>query len=101
MPVRRVTVNLIVLAALVLSAVMLPTSAQAKPPAPGGSQASSAASITCNLPESNAEALEILSNYYPGYWWDHAHLTIAVQAAPNVSARQLQAIHTAIDTWSR
>ena len=25
---------------------------------------------TCSLPASNAEGLEILSTYYPGYWWD-------------------------------
>ena len=36
----------------------------------------------CRLPESDAEALVILSNYYPGYWWDHTDLTIAVQAHP-------------------
>src|SRR5688572_280667 len=42
---------------------------------PGGKSA-----VTCNLPESNAEALVILSNHYPGYWWDHTNLTIAVQA---------------------
>ena len=38
----------------------------------------------CNrLPASNADALEILSNYYPGYWWDHTDITIAVQAHPD------------------
>ena len=36
----------------------------------------------CHLPTSDAEALLILSNYYPGYWWDHTDLTIAVQAHP-------------------
>ena len=36
----------------------------------------------CNLPTSDAEALLILNNYYPGYWWDHTDLTIAVQAHP-------------------
>ncbi len=53
----------------------------------------------CRLPESNAEALVILSNYYPGYWWDHTDLTVAVQAHPNASAAQLEAIHDAIAIW--
>jgi hypothetical protein len=54
---------------------------------------------TCNLPESNAEALDILSNYYPGYWWDHTDLTIAVQAHPRISAEYVEAIDDAIATW--
>jgi len=55
----------------------------------------------CNrLPDSNADALEILSNYYPGYWWDHTDLVIAVQAHPNASVEQLEAIDDAINTWS-
>jgi hypothetical protein len=68
--------------------LMLPLSAQA---GPGGR--------TCNLPESNAESLEILSNYYPGYWWDHTNLTVAVQAHPKATEQQLEAIHDAIATW--
>ena len=44
--------------------------------------------------------LEILSNYYPGYWWDHTALTIAVQAHPSATAEQLDAIVDAIATWS-
>ena len=35
-----------------------------------------------HLPESDAKALEILSDYYPGYWWDHTDITVAAQAAP-------------------
>jgi hypothetical protein len=53
----------------------------------------------CRLPESNAEALVILSNYYPGYWWDHTDLTVAVQAHPNATDAQIEAIHGAITTW--
>jgi hypothetical protein len=56
--------------------------------------------VTCKLPESNAESLEILSNYYPGYWWDHTDLTIAVQAHPRATDEQLEAINAAIATWS-
>ncbi|MEO8329735.1 MAG: matrixin family metalloprotease, partial [Candidatus Nanopelagicales bacterium] len=37
--------------------------------------------------------------YYPGYWWDHTHLTVAVQAAPNVRPGHLAAVHDAIQTW--
>lgn len=55
---------------------------------------------TCTLPESNAEALVILSNYYPGYWWDHTNLTIAVQAHPKATEPQVDAIRDAIATWS-
>ena len=54
-----------------------------------------------HLPESNAEKLEILADYYPGYWWDHTDITVAVQAAPNVTSKQLRAIHAAIVTWDR
>lgn len=52
-----------------------------------------------HLPQSNAEALHILHDYYPGYWWDHTHLTVAVRAAPNVDPAQLAAIDDAIATW--
>jgi hypothetical protein len=55
---------------------------------------------SCRLPESNAEALVILSNYYPGYWWDHTDLTIAVQPHPKATEEQVQAIQDAIGTWS-
>ena len=72
---------------------LVPGTAFAKPSA-------SAQQTTCNLPESNAEGLEILSNYYPGYWWDHTDLTIAVQAHPSATEAQLEAIHDAIATWS-
>ncbi len=54
---------------------------------------------TCTMPTSNADGLEILNTYYPGYWWDHLDLTIAVQAAPNVSAAHLAAVHDAIAAW--
>ena len=54
----------------------------------------------CTLPESNADALVILSNYYPGYWWDHTDLTIAVQPHPKATAAQVAAIRDAIATWN-
>ena len=55
---------------------------------------------SCKLPESNAEALVILSNFYPGYWWDHTDLTIAVQPHPKATEEQVQAVQDAIATWS-
>ena len=36
---------------------------------------------------------------YPGYWWDHTQLTVAVQAHPNVEAESLAAVRQAIDDW--
>jgi predicted Zn-dependent protease len=74
---------------IVLLALLLPLPAQAQSP-----------DISCGLPESNAEALVILSNLYPGYWWDHTDLTVAVQAHPKVTPEQMAAIQDAIATWS-
>jgi hypothetical protein len=83
------TRKIVLLAALV--GVLTPTLAiAAAPPTQKG----------CKLPTSNAEALVILSNYYPGYWWDHTDLTIAVQAHPSATKEQLAAIADAIETWS-
>jgi hypothetical protein len=67
-------------------------------PAQAGSQGNP---VGCQFPESNAEALEILNNYYPGYWWDHTNLTVAVQAHPKAKKEQVKAIHAAIATWSK
>lgn len=93
MPIQR---SLVVLAILV--ALIAPLSAQSAPRgSSGGGSASSG--VSCNLPESNAEALVILNNYYPGYWWDHTDLTVAVQAHPSATEEQLAAIHGAIETW--
>jgi hypothetical protein len=36
---------------------------------------------------------------YPGYWWDHTELTVAVQAHPNVDEASLDAVHQAIADW--
>ena len=55
---------------------------------------------SCSLPVSNAEALVILSNYYPGYWWDHTDLTIAVQPHPKATEAQVGAIRDAFEIWS-
>ena len=91
-------------AMFVLMLLLMPLPAQAASPAAGlaaGPAQSLAFSPTCDRPESNAEALVILSNYYPGYWWDHTDLTVAVQAHPSTTDAQMAAIRAAIATWSQ
>jgi len=66
----------------------------------GGGGRPAASGPTCNYPVSDAEALVILNNFYPGYWWDHTDLTVAVQAHPSATQEQLDAIAGAIQTWS-
>ena len=90
---RGVTKGFVALA--ICLSLLLPASAAAGDKDPGGT-----AGPTCRLPESNAEGLVILSNFYPGYWWDHTDLTIAVQAHSSATAEQLAAIRSAIATWS-
>ena len=85
-------ISLISISLVLLLSLAVPYSAQAKPVA-------QVTGVSCGLPESNAEALEILSNYYPGYWWDHTNLTVAVQAHPSATPAQLAAIADAIETW--
>jgi predicted Zn-dependent protease len=50
--------------------------------------------------KSDADSIVLLHTYYPGYWWDHTDLTVAVQAAPNVDPVMVAAIRDAIATWS-
>lgn len=93
MRIKRIAIIVFILAALVV-----PMSVQAK--GRGPSTANNVSGVSCQLPESNAEALYLLSNFYPGYWWDHTNLTIAVQAHPKVTAEHLEAVYDAIATWS-
>lgn len=88
---------LVILTVCVLLLAALPAAAAPRKSSAG---TSSTAGVTCNLPESNAEGLVILNNYYPGYWWDHTDLTVAVQAHPKATPEQRAAIHGAIETWS-
>jgi len=88
MSIRR---SVLVVVIGVLVAMLSPLAANAQEPAEG---------VTCTLPESDAEALVILSNYYPGYWWDHTDLTVYVQAHPSATDAQLEAINGAIETWN-
>lgn len=83
-----------ILTIVLLITLLMPIPAQAQPAE--GLQGA----LSCSLPKSNAESLEILSNYYPGYWWDHTNLTVAIQAHPSATRPQLQAIRDAISTWS-
>ena len=56
---------------------------------------------SCNLPRSDADALYILNALSPNrYSWDHTDLTVAVRAAPNVGEDYLDAIRSAITSWS-
>ena len=90
---RKTVIALSLIAFLSLSLFMLANAGDAVAKGSGNGQ--------CNrLPTSDADSLEILSNYYPGYWWDHTDLTIAVQAHPKASAEQLTAIDHAIATWT-
>ena len=92
-------VRMLLLAVLACAMLLAPATALA---AKGGKPAKGDARTgpTCHLPESDAEGLVILNNFYPGYWWDHTDLTIAVQAHPSATDVQLAAIHDAIATWS-
>jgi len=64
------------------------------------SPASAQSGVSCDLPESDADSLVVLNTFYPNkYVWDDAHLTAAVQAAPNVDPAQVAAIQDAIDAW--
>jgi hypothetical protein len=78
---------------LLLAALLAPGSILAAP------ARQTSGGVSCGLPESNADSLVILSNFYPGYWWDHTHLTVYVQAHPNARPAQLEAIDEAIATW--
>ena len=73
--------SLVVCAALMIA--LAPSAASAAV----SKSVSSKAQPTCNLPQSDAEAIVILSNYYPGYWWDHTDLTIAIQPHPQARMR--------------
>ena len=64
----------LIIAITALAALLSPLSAQAAP--------KDASYPTCNLPESDAEALVILNNYYPNATSGTTDLTVAVQATP-------------------
>jgi hypothetical protein len=87
---RRV---ILVPAVLVASVGLAVDTADAKPP-------TTTSGANCTLPESDADALVILNYYYPNrYVWDDTRLTVAVQAAPNVSEEHVTAVQEAIEAW--
>jgi hypothetical protein len=87
------TRRLLLVLALLLASLGL-AAAPATSAKPGSTVDSGA---DCNLPESDAEELVILNFYYPNkYVWDDTHLTVAVQAAPNVSDAHLAAVRDAV-----
>ncbi len=57
-------------------------------------------SIREGCPDNPPESLAVLSAFYPGYWWDHTAITVAVQAHPKVDEASLQAVHEAIAVWN-
>lgn len=84
----------IIALAVALTLVWVPSASAAPRPAAAPTGA------TCSLPESDAEALVILNQFYPNrYYWDHTDLTIAIQAAPNVDQAYIDAAADAIETW--
>ncbi|MGH3506121.1 MAG: matrixin family metalloprotease [Nocardioidaceae bacterium] len=84
-----------VLVALLASLALAPHSADAKP-----RTTATTAGADCALPESDAEALVILNYFYPNrYVWEDTHLTVGVQAAPNVSEEHVAAVEAAIGSW--
>lgn len=52
-------------------------------------------------PANPPESIAILHAYYPGYWWDHTNLTVAVQAHPNAEPALTTAVGEAIAIWDR
>jgi hypothetical protein len=80
------------LAAVLLGALVLPLAASAGSKSLTVTQGSSAATTQSVL------ILHGASNY-PGYWWDHTHLTAAVQDHPNADPALVDAVHQAIATW--
>lgn len=97
MSARKLVVVLSLLVMLLVPSTVL---AAKKGGGGGGPAAGPPSGPTCRMPTSNAESLVILHDFYPGYWWDHTDLTIAVQAHPGVSDAHLDAVHDALATWS-
>jgi len=52
------------------------------------------------LGQSDAERIVLLHSFYPGYWWDHTDLTVAVLFSPDVDTAFVAAIRDAIATWA-
>jgi hypothetical protein len=72
---------------------------------PLGASAAKAPALTIKTGATPSNTDEILILHgaftYPGYWWDHTHLTVAVQDHPNADPVLVNAVHEAIATWDR
>jgi hypothetical protein len=67
----------------------------------GGAVAAQALTgIEVGCPEYPPESLAVLSAFYPGYWWDHTNLTVAVQAHPKADPKLVAAAREAITIWN-
>jgi hypothetical protein len=90
-----------VVAVLAILVALLAPAAALAAPGKGAGNTGVVDGVSCGLPESDAEALVILNNYYPNrYTWDHTDLTVAVQAQPGISQAYLVAFDAAIATWA-
>jgi hypothetical protein len=56
--------------------------------------------IDFGCPDNPPQSIAILSAFYPGYWWDHTNLTVAVQAHPNAKPELIAATRKAIAIWN-
>lgn len=57
--------------------------------------------IATGCPQYPADSIAILHGLgYPGYWWDHTELTVAVQAHPNADPALIAAARKAIELWN-
>jgi len=86
---RRVRGSLVARSLLLTGAVVL------------GAASPAGADADVSFGKSDAENIVLLHAYYPGYWWDHTDLTVAVLSAPNVDPVFVDSIRDAIATWTR
>ena len=83
--------------AILTASLIAPASAFAKHG--GNPDATFVPDVAACRPTSDADSLDILSNFYPGYWWDHTDLTVVAKVHPSATPEQRAAIADAIATW--
>jgi len=83
--------------AILVASLIAPASAFAKHG--GNPDATFVPDVATCRPTSDADSLDILSNYYPGYWWDHTDLTVVAKVHPSATPEQRAAMADAIATW--
>ena len=57
------------------------------------------ATLAAKTPRSDAVSIGLLHAEFPGYWWDHTRLTVAVAAAPTADPALVAAVREAIPIW--